>query len=100
MVGTIIFDDHSSGRIYYLMLRRTTHLWYRPAWAENNYIQWDEKHGKYGLYRHVGRRSAEIPFQPGMWEALMPHDRVGAEPSFEAALDWLLGMSDSSRRSR
>jgi hypothetical protein len=60
-----------------------------PAWQVNDYIQWDAEHGKYGLYKYVtpvafiGGDITHFPPQPS-------HERVGAEPSFERALDWLL----------
>lgn len=75
--------EHPNGRIYCC----TGGLTIGPMWLLKSYIQWDEEHGKYGLYRYLVA-SHDNPEAP-------THDRVGAEPSFEAALDWLLGTLSS-----
>jgi hypothetical protein len=93
-MSAVMFDDHANGRIYYQVVRRTSRNMDRPAWSENHFFQWDDEHGKYGLYQYAPSK----PF--GVGELQITHDRVGAEPRFEDALNWLIGMSDSSRRSR
>lgn len=81
---------HPNGRI----ICRATADGVLHAWAMSDYIQWDEEHGKYALYKYNGEQEH---FCGGVIQELFactvkkpPHDRVGAEPSFERALDWLL----------
>lgn len=82
--------EHPNGRIITRSSGRCIH----PAWVANDYIQWDEEHGKYGLYRYDTApprdTKGSIILPGGALIGPKVHERVGAEPSFERALDWLL----------
>jgi hypothetical protein len=83
--------DHPDGRIYALV----GGLMIAPWYAANSYIQWSEEHQKYGLYKYDPMPSSGpkggIIIPGSVLVAPRTHDRVGAEPSFERALDWLTG---------
>jgi hypothetical protein len=82
----IIIYDLPDGRIYARIGGRCVAPWY----AANDYVQWNPEHQKYGCYKYMGRNFfiggeiAHIPQPPS-------HDRVGATPFFEEAMNWLLG---------
>jgi hypothetical protein len=72
MRSVLVFEEEA-GRIYCRAGEGST----TPAWMFTDYVQWNTQRRKYGLYFFVGK-------------ARDGHDRVGATPSFEQALDWLL----------
>ena len=103
MRGAVILNDFAVlrvyedpvGRIYCYVLQKGRVP--DPAWATNNYIQWNEKWEKYALYRYQAHRpfgsrvGVVVPVGDSAIGVVPSHHRVGAMPSFEQAVDWLLG---------
>ena len=83
-VDHAVLYEHPAGRIYTRWGGRLI----APAYLANDYIQWDEEQKKYGLYQYS--LNMRPPTEPS-------HDRVGAEPTFERAVEWLLRARQDGR---
>jgi hypothetical protein len=83
--------DEPEGRIY----TRAGGRCISPAYLANDYVQWNPEHQKYGCYKYDPMPSSGpkggIIIPGSALVAPQTHDRVGATPFFEEAMNWLLG---------